>query len=424
MPQRIRADQVPALLEPGMTVYLSTCAGESLLFAAALRASPGSARGVRFVGVSIPGVNTFDYASLDPAARATAFFVTPAMRESFAAGKIDFLPLHYSDITLHLRSLDYDLGLFQVSPPDAAGDCSFGLAADFPPSLIDRCRVKLAHVNPRLPAPPGAPKVAFSDFDLIVEEAHDVLTYDIGGDNPALAQLGAHIATLIGDGDTIQIGLGKIQAAVLDPLHDRRNLRLHGGMVSDPLVGLAQAGALAKRTQGRPPPVVTGVALGREELYDFVASTPDVQFRPASHTHDLGVLGAIPKLIAINSAIEVDLLGQANAEMIDGRQVSGVGGLMDFLRGARRSPGGRAILALVSATSDGKKSRIVPGFAPGTTVTAPRNDVDFVVTEHGIADLRGKAVPARAEALIEVAAPQFRSELATAWAERTTRRTK
>jgi len=411
MPKRLRLEQLPELLRPGMTVYIPDCAGESLLFAETLKHAPDAAKGVRFMGVWIPGVNHVDYAGLHPEARSTAFFVTPAMRASHAEGRVDFLPLHYSDITAYLWSRPLDLGLFQVSPPDAQGQCSFGLAADFPPEVIDQCKVKLAHINPRMPAPPGAPTVALSDFDLVVEAPHDVLHYDLGADSAALTALGRNIATLIDDGDTIQIGLGKIQAAVLDPLHDRKNLRLHGGMVSDPLVALARSGALAKGGDRGQPPVTTGVALGGDPLYDFVAGTSDVAFRPATHTHDVSILGSIPNLVAINSAIEVDLLGQANAEMIGGRQVSGVGGLVDFLRGARRSPGGRAILALISATSDGRTSRIVPGFAAGTTVTVSRNDVDFVVTEQGIADLRGKTVAQRAETLIAVAAPAFRDEL-------------
>ena len=208
----------------------------------------------------------------------------------------------------------------------------------------------------------------------------------------------------------MEVGSGKRQAAVRGPLHDRKNLRLHAGMISDPIMDLYAAGAFASRTNGRAP-ITTGVAVGSPELYAFVGENPDIAFRSVTHTHDIGVLGAIDNFVAINSAIEVDLLGQGNAEMIAGKQVSAGGGLVDFMRGARRSTGGRAVLALISATSDGKTSRIVPAFAPGTVVTCGRTDIDFVVTENGVADLRNTTPHARAEALIGVAAPQFREEL-------------
>jgi 4-hydroxybutyrate CoA-transferase len=229
-----------------------------------------------------------------------------------------------------------------------------------------------------------------------------------------LRAVGANVASLIRDDDTIQIGIGKIQATVLEPLTDRKNLRMHGGMICDPLMALAASGAMAK-TGGERSVIQTGVAVGSQALYDFVADDPRISFHPATFTHDINVLGKIDNLVAINSSIELDILGQANAEMIKGNQVSAAGGLVDFLRGARRSKGGRAVVALVSTTSDGKTSRIVPSLAPGTSVSIARSDVEYVITENGIADLRGKTLPEKAEQLIEIAAaPQFRDELRAA----------
>jgi len=413
MPKSIAPDDVPALLRPGMTVYMPDCAGESLLLADALQRQPDAAAGVHFVGVWIPGVNKIDYAALHADARATSFFVTPALRTSFAEGKVDFLPMHYSEVTGYLQGTAIDLALLQVSPPDDTGRCSFGVAADFPPSIVDQAKTIVAHINPNMPAPPGAPTIAVDEIDYVVEAPSDLLEYDIGGENDALRAVGANVASLIRDGDTVQIGLGKIQATVLEPLAERRNLRMHTGMICDPIMAFADSGALA--IDGPAPAVCAGVAVGSRALYDFVGEQPWIDFRPASHTHDIGVLGAIDNLVAVNSSIEIDLLGQANAEMIRGKQVSAAGGLVDFLRGARRSRGGRAIIALVSTTSDGKTSRIVPMLAPGTAVSVARADVEYVITENGVADLRNKSLPERAEQLIEVAAaPQFRDELRAA----------
>jgi len=413
MPKTLAPDDLPTLLRPGLSVFMPDCAGESMLFAKVLQENGAACAGVRFVGVWIPGVNQIDYAALHEDARATSFFVTPALRKSFAAGKVDFLPMHYSSITPYLQSIDIDIALIQVSPPDKNGQCSFGIAADFPPAIVGHAKTLIAHVNPRMPSPPGAPKIPYDRLDYVVEESFELLEYDLGAENDALRAVGANVASLIRDGDTIQIGIGKIQATVLEPLTDRKNLRMHGGMVCDPLMALATSGAMARG--GARPMVQTGVAVGSRALYDFVGSDPDIAFHPATFTHDIEVLGGIDNLVAINSSIELDILDQANAEMIKGNQVSAAGGLVDFLRGARRSKGGRAIVALVSTTSDGKTSRIVPALAPGTSVSVARTDIEYVITENGIADLRNKTLPERAELLIEIAAaPQFRDELRAA----------
>ena len=410
MTNSIALAEVAALLKPGMTVFVAGTGGESLLFVEMLKEHPEACAGVRFAGVLIPGVNHTDYAGLHETARSTAFFITPANRGSHAAGKVDFLPMHYSAVTPYLREhMNIDLALIQVAPA-RNGAHSVGIAADFVPSIVDVAKTVVAHVNPAMPAPPDCPALPASGIDYVVEAEHALLEYDLGKITSKLNDLGSNIASLIGDGDCIEVGLGKIQAAVLGPLHDRKNLRLHAGMISDPIMDLYAAGAFASRTNGRAP-ITTGVAVGSPELYAFVGENPDIAFRSVTHTHDIGVLGAIDNFVAINSAIEVDLLGQGNAEMIAGKQVSAGGGLVDFMRGARRSTGGRAVLALISATSDGKTSRIVPAFAPGTVVTCGRTDIDFVVTENGVADLRNTTPHARAEALIGVAAPQFREEL-------------
>ena len=411
MPKVINPDNIPNLISENMKIYMPNCAGESLIIADILKNNYECLNNVHFIGVWIPGVNKIDYGGLNKTAKATTFFVTPALKNTFLDGRTTFIPLHYSDVTPYLRSHEYDIAFLQLSPPNSEGLCSFGVAADFPPSVYDKAKTIIAHINPSMPSPPNAPKIKFTSLDYVFETSHSILEYHIGDTNETLIKLGQNVASLIDDGDTIEIGIGKIQSTVLNPLKNRKNLSIHGGMICDPIIELYESGAIRPISENNRP-ITTGVAVGTKKLYDFVDKCPEIFFKPVTYTHDIDILSAIDNLIAINSAIEVDLFSQANAEMINGKQVSGGGGLVDFLRGGRRSKGGKAIIALVSTTSDGKTSRIVGDFAEKTISTVPRADIDFVVTENGIADLRNKSTKEKADELIyKAAAPQFIKEL-------------
>ncbi|TVR83308.1 MAG: acetyl-CoA hydrolase [Rhodospirillales bacterium] len=414
MPRSIAADAVPDLLRPGLRVYAPGLAGESPLFARALTARAEKAAGVHFTGVWLPGFNRADYASLHETARATAFFVGAHNRASFADGRVDFLPLSYFSIAAYMRdAMEVDLALLHTSPPDDAGRLSLGIANDFTPEVLNRPCVKVAHINPLMPRTVGAATVALGDVDYVVEEPCPLPGEDNGAIDPVFAAIGRHVAGLVRDGDTVEVGIGRVQG-VLAALHAKRHLALHAGAVTDPLLGLVNAGALRAGAGA----VTAGIAWGSPALYDFVTDNPTVRFAPVSHTHNVRVIGALPRFVAINTVIEVDLLGQANAEMVGGRQISSAGGLTDFMRGARVSPGGFSVIALEAAAKGGTVSRIVPALTEGTAVSAARGDVDYVVTEHGVADLRHASVGRRAEALIAVAAPPFRDDLTRAWQDR------
>ena len=358
---------------------------------------------------SFPGVNRIDPASFHPNARLTSFFVFGDIARSHAAGKVRFLPLHYSGIWDYLAGLEIDLALIQVTPPDRAGRCSLGVSVHFVPAVLDRAKAIVAEVNAAMPRPAHSYEIPYDRLDYVVETERPLVALATGDLAPEIRRIGEHVAGLIDDGDTIQIGIGKVPAAVLAALRDRRDLGLHGGLVSDEVADLHEAGVMTgarkshdrrhhglhRRARQRP-----GLRLGRP--------LPGPQVRAGQlHPRRPRASPQIDNFVAINSVLAVDLSGQANAEMLDGRQVSGTGGLLDFVRGARLSKGGRSILALPSTAGGGRTSRIVPRLGESDVVSCPRADADIVVTEHGIARLRDKSIDERAEALIAIADPAF-----------------
>jgi acyl-CoA hydrolase len=420
MPALLTRELFLASMRPGAQVYWPGCAGHSTLFESWLQSAPERAAEVHFCGVWIPGVNRFDPTALHPAARASSFFLTPELRASWQRGALDLLPLHYSQAVHWLAAPGrFDVLLLQVAPPDDAGQCSLSVAADFAPTVLaaharagPSGAVVLAHVNPLLPRTHG-PAVPVSCISAWVDQATPVLGLVDAPVDSSLAAVAQQVAALVHDGDTLQLGLGRLQAAVLAALASHQNLRVHSGMVSDGLLGLIEHGALAARSLHRPP-VCTGVALGSAALYAALTDPALARFAPVSQTHAQATLAAVPRLVTVNSALQIDLFGQVHVDSLAGQSFSGVGGLVDFARGARASPGGRAIVAATARAGRAQQARIVPRLGPGA-VGLGRADVDTVVTEYGAAALRQLGVDARAQALIGIAAPEHRAGLAQAW---------
>ncbi|MEM9168845.1 MAG: acetyl-CoA hydrolase/transferase C-terminal domain-containing protein [Pseudomonadota bacterium] len=403
------ADNAP----PAPRIYVAGCSGEPQGLSAYLAKNPSAAQNATFMGVWIPGVNRTDYAGLHETARSELIFQSADFRPSFEAGRSAFRPLSYTQAWRWLEIAAIDVAIAMISSPDAAGAATLGVSADFTPALLARDDVrKVAVINKRMPAPTDSVAVDRAAFDLVIEADDPLLAYVAGDTPPLFTAIAERIAVLIDDGDTVQFGLGNVQLAVLRALSAKKNLRIHSGMISDPVLDAVDAGSIA----AAPRAITTGTALGTEPLYDFCADDKRIAFRPVSYTHSITTLAAIDRFAAINSVIEVDLFGQANAEFIGGRQISGAGGLVDFLRGAAASTGGKPILALASTARGGAVSRIVPHLsAPATSVS--RADVGFVVTEHGHADLRGLSIEERATALIAIAAPSHRAALKAAWTD-------
>ena len=403
-----------ASLEPGMTVYVPGVSGESLAFHDALRADPARCAGIRFTGLHFPGINHNDYLGLHATTRQRAYVMTPSLRAGLADGRTELLPLDYPGIWRDLATHGaIDLAVAQLTPPDAAGWCSTGLSCDFLPAVWQRARRRAGHINPRLPRTKGVFAVRYEELDAVFEADHALLEYDAGLPTATQRAQAALVASLVRDGDVLEFGVGKLQAGILDALRNHRHLRVWSGMVSTPVLGLIDCGAITAGDGA----ITLGVALGDAAFYERLGRDARFHFRPVSETHDLRRLAALDHFCAINSAIEVDLFGQVNADRLAGRLVAGVGGLPAFVSGALQAGNGRSIIALPAATDDGRISRIVATLGDNGLTALPRSMADYVVTEHGIASLRGLGVHARAEALIAIAAPAFRASLSEHWAQ-------
>lgn len=392
-------------------IYVAGCSGSPVALFEALSAQPDLAAGCRFSGVWIPGVNKLDWAGLHPEAEADTIFLAPELRDSFQSGRMHFSPLTYTPAIDWVRDCAADFGVVMTSAPDQNGTVSLGLSADFSGEAIEAGRPILALINRAMPAPQDSVRVPLSALAETVEIDAPPVTMDDVDLNPRFEAIAQHVTHRIENGATLQFGLGKVQKAVLESLKDHKGLRLHAGMISDPLLDLMDAGA----TDEAPESITTGVALGSSAFYDRVAQDPRIRFRPVRYTHAMSTLTALPgPFVAINSVIEVDLFGQANAEFLGRRQISGGGGLADFLAGAAAHPNGQGIVALLSTARGGSISRIVPQLKV-PAITLSRQQVDTVITEHGAADLQGTDIDTRAERLISIADPAHRDGLSNAW---------
>jgi acyl-CoA hydrolase len=332
-------------------------------------------------------------------------------RRLAAAGVFDIYPGHYSQVPGFIRTgvLAADVALVQVSPPDEHGRHSLGLIQEYLPAVLEKARVVIGEVNPAIPWTQGDAYLKAGDFALLIDAEHAPLDAERADPGPVEQAIARHIASRIQDGATLQVGIGKIPEAVLSLLHDRRDLGLHSGAAGDGIVPLAEAGVLTNARKGRDAGVnVTGILMGTDVLRRWAHRNPALALRGTEYTHDPEVLASLNQLVAINGAIEVDLTGQVNAEVAGGAYVGGVGGAVDFLRGAARSRGGLPIVVL-PATARGATRIVAQLSGP---VSTPRSDAGLIVTEHGVADLRGQPLSRRVQRMIDIAAPEHRADLA------------
>lgn len=413
--QTVDAIEVGGLLRPGMRVWVAGSSNEPRALVEGLKQAcerdPATAEGVTFLQFPFPGMNRFDFSSLGAATRMEAFFLTRDLRAGHASGRVQYVPMHMRHVYDYLAR-GVDLACIQCTR-DAAGVLRAGPNVDFHAAALGGAKVVVAELNTALPAPAGAPPIDEATIDYVVTSANGPMTLAPAEPDEVARTIGRHVAALIHDGDCIQTGIGAIPAAILAALADKNDLGMHGGLLDDGGRALIDAGvvngAAKSHMQGAH---VTGMLVGSAELFAWAASRPDVFLVGADVTHESRTIALLDNFVSVNSAVEVDLDGQVNAEVVAGRQISGVGGAVDFMRAARMSRGGRSIVAMTATAARGKASRIVPRTA---IVTALRTDVDIVVTEYGIASLHGASMSARAEALVAIAHPDFRDDLRRAW---------
>lgn len=406
---------IPDLLRPGMRVFVQGSTGLPSALLRILNDAADRLGGLEFVSPLLPGVNAPELSAGTAPSPFTTFFDYPMLRQSWQAGPIAYVPSHYSEIAALLRAGgQIDIALVHVAGRGADGRYSLGVSADFVPDILPLCRTVIAQVNQAMPSVMDGPSLASGQIDYIVEVDDPLPQIEVAQADDVTGRIAEHAAALIRDGDTIQFGVGKIPQAVVATLRDKRDLGLHNGLTTAVVRPLIESGVMNGNRKSRDSNRhVTGALCGDADFYRWFAGRDDVALRPVSYTHAHAVLSEIDNLAAINSALEVDLYGQANAEMAGTRQISGSGGLVDFVRGARASRGGRALICLPATSGGGKRSNIVPRL--GGVSTVARTDIDIVVTEYGAAHLRHLPVDARAEALVAIAAPEFREGLANSW---------
>lgn len=352
--------------------------------------------------------------------RHNGLFLGGSTRAAVEEGRGDFTPIFFSQIPELLQNdLRADVALLQVSEPDDHGYCSYGISCDYTKPAAEKAGIRIAQINKHMPRVLGDNFIHISELDVIVEEDTALIQLNPPKIGDVERKIGEHIASLVHDRDCLQLGIGAIPDAVLLFLKEKKDLGIHSEMISDGVVGLIEDGVITNKYKqiDKGQSVVTFL-MGTDKLYNHVKDNPTFKMQPVNIVNDPRVICQNDNVVSINSCVEVDLMGQVCSESIGLRQISGIGGQVDFVRGATMSKGGRTIMAMPATAAKGKISKIVPLLTEGATVTTSRCDVDYVVTEYGIAQLHGKTLKERARQLIAIAAPEFQEILKTEFTNR------
>ena len=413
-PMLSTAEQAVAAIRPGQRVFIGTGCAEPLELVAALAKRGGELSDVEIVHLLTFGEAPYSHRDLAQFFRVNSFFIAENVRDIIQEGLGDYSPVYLSDIPRLFDSgqLPLDVALIQVSPPDREGMCSFGISVDIVKSATENASLVIAQVNPNMPRTSGNSSIHVYDLDVLVPSETALLEVAAPELTDTTRQIGENIAALIEDGSTVEMGIGLIPQALLEFLKEKRDLGVHTEMISDSIIDLIEAGvvtgALKTLDRGK---VVASFALGTRRLYDYIDNNPVFAFHPTEYVNDPFVIRQQNRMVAVNMALEIDLTGQVCADSIGSKFFSGVGGQVDFNRGAAKAPKGKAIIALPSTAKSGAVSRIVTHLTPGAGVVTTRAGVHYVATEFGVAYLHGKSIQQRALALISIAHPDHRADL-------------
>lgn len=412
--QALTADEAVQVIRSGQRIYVGGGAGAPHVLLDALVKRADDLREVEIDHVLVFGKAPHLAPEYAKSFRHRALFIGENARAAVQSGRADFMPIFLSEIPGLFRdgTLPLDVALIQVSPPDEHGFCSFGCEVGCTKPAAQAAKLVIAEVNHQMPRVLGDSFIHQSKLDYVVEADYALPEAPQGGTTPVHQEIGKHIAALIPDGATLQLGIGSIPDAVLAQVGDKKDLGIHTELFSDGVIDLVERGVITNEKKTlHPGKIVAGFLFGSQRLYDFVQDNAMIELHPSDYVNDPYIIAQNDNMISINSAIEVDITGQVCADSIGPTVYSGIGGQLDFVRGAGRSRGGKAIIALPATAKDGTLSRIVPQLKPGAGVVTSRGDVRYLVTEYGVADLYGKSLRERARALIAIAAPQCREEL-------------
>ena len=408
------ADEALKCVQSGMRVYIQPgCAEPETLVEALMRRAP-AVYDVEIVHMMTMGCAPYVAPEMAGHFRHNAVFIGPNVREAINDCRADYTPIYLSEIEELFESgaMPIDVALLELSPPDMHGFCSFGVGVDTSLTAAKCARYVVAQINDQMPRTYGDSFIHVSDIDVVVESSRPLCTPKKAETTEMHMAIAKNVASLIEDGSVIQTGIGGIPDAVLPLLMDRKDLGVHSELVSDGVIPLIEAGVVnGARKNFKPRKVIVGFVIGTKRMFDFVDNNPVFEFHPTSYTNDPLFIARNDNMIAINSALQVDLTGQVCSDSIGTFFYSGIGGQVDFLRGASRAKGGKPIIALASTAKNGTVSRISPMLTPGAGVVTSRGLIRYVVTEFGVAYLHGKSIRERAKALIEIAHPKFREEL-------------
>ncbi|HEY9899330.1 MAG TPA: acetyl-CoA hydrolase/transferase C-terminal domain-containing protein [Pantanalinema sp.] len=409
-----------ACVRSGMNVFLHGAAASPLSLEEALCAREDLSS-VKLYHIHKNGPALFTDPSHSERFRSFSLFAGANVRAAIDEGRADFVPIFLSDIPWLFESaqVPLDVAVVQLSYPDAHGYCSLGTSVDTAKAAVASARIVVAEINRRMPRTHGNSFVHLSEVDAFVLTDRPLAGHEPAVIGPVERAIGEEIASVIEDGSTLQLGIGAIPDAVLAALKNKHELGIHSEMFSDGVVDLVEAGVITNRLKAvHPGRLVTSFVNGSQRLFDFVDDNPAVEFHPCDYTNDTALIRRHDKMIAINSAIEIDLTGQVCADSMGTRIYSGIGGQMDFIRGAALSRGGKPIIALPSTAKKGTVSRIAATLKPGAGVVTTRGHVHWVATEYGMVNLHGLSLRERGEALVSIAHPDFRAELKATLKER------
>ena len=408
------AENAVKMIQSGMRVFLTgNCSVPQIVLKALVERAP-ELENVEIVQVLTIGNADYVEPGMEKHLRVNTLFISDNVRGAVNDGRADFTPAHLSQIPRLFAEgvIPLDAALIQVSPPDEHGFCSFGVEVGVTKTAAQSASIVIAEINPNMPRTLGDAFIHISKIQYAISVDYKLPELPMGEPTKLSKQIGQHVAGLIENGSTLQMGIGALPDGVLYYLRDKRHLGIHTELFSDGVIDLHEAGVITnERKTLHPGKMVAGFLLGTQRLYDFVDNNPVVELHPSEYINDPFIIAQNDKMVSINSAIEVDLTGQVCADSIGSRLYSGTGGQVDFVRGAARSKGGKAIIALPSSVTTRKGesfSRIVPLLKHGAGVVTTRNDVQYIATEFGVADLRGKSIRQRARALIDIAHPDQR----------------